>query len=194
MTREYEQQRRTKQIEDTRRRIIEATIELHGELGPARTTISAIAERAGVQRQTYYRHFPDERSLRLACSGLYSERNPMPKPESWRAIANPNKRLLHGLEELYAYYGATENHLTSVIRDAQIDPLTRETVALRMAAMAELRDALTEGLTQSQSSPHVSAVIDLALDFNTWRVLVRRNGFSPAQAAKIAARIIRCSR
>lgn len=193
MTREYELKRRAEQMEQTRRRIVEAAIELHQTLGPARTSVSAIAERAGVQRQTYYRHFPDDRSLFRACSGLYMERNPLPDPEAWRTIADPKQRLRKGLAELYAHYAANEPMLTNVIRDAGVDPLTREMVAVLVApAMAGLRDALAEGLQRDTSTPHLMAALDLALDFNTWRLLVRGSGLSHQEAVDLVAAILRC--
>ena len=87
--RKYELKKRAERQEETRRRIVEAAVDLHGTIGPARTSVSAIAERAGVQRHTYYRHFPDERTLGMACSGLHFERNPLPDPEPWREIERP---------------------------------------------------------------------------------------------------------
>jgi AcrR family transcriptional regulator len=192
MTREYELKRRAEQMADTRRRIVEATIELHQELGPARTSVSAIADRAGVQRQTYYRHFPDPRSLQLACSGLHLERNPPPDPRAWRAIADPYQRLRTGLGELYAYYAANEPMLANVIRDAETDPVTREIAELRMAAIAELRDALAEGLQHDGSSPQLPAALGLAMDFHTWRLLVRGHGLPTSEAVELVVSIIRC--
>jgi len=87
MARTYTLKRRAEQQEETRRRIVEAAVELHSSLGPARTTISMVAERAGVQRHTLYAHFPDERSLLMACSGLVEERSPPPDATAWRDIA-----------------------------------------------------------------------------------------------------------
>src|SRR4051794_30065455 len=130
MGRKYELRKRAERQEETRRRIVEAAVDLHGTIGPARTTVSAIAERAGVQRHTYYRHFPDDRTLGLACSGLYAERNPMPDPEPWRGIPDPEKRLRRGLEELYAYFERNEPMLSNVTRDAEVDPVTAELAAL----------------------------------------------------------------
>src|SRR5262245_44190010 len=78
MTRTYTMKRRAEQQGETRRRIVEAAVDLHGSVGPAATTFSMIAERAGVQRHTLYAHFPDERSLLMACSGLFEEREPAP--------------------------------------------------------------------------------------------------------------------
>jgi AcrR family transcriptional regulator len=193
MVRDYQLKRRAEQVEETRRRIVEAAIELHKTVGPAHTSVSAIAEQAGVQRQTYYRHFPDERSLFEACSGLYMTRNPLPDPQSWLAIADPHERLRHGLAELYAYYAANEPMLAGVVRDAEVDALTREMVGVFVApAMGELRNALAAGLESETSAPHLLAALDLALDFNTWRLLVRRSGLSAEEAAGLALAVLRC--
>lgn len=192
MSRGYDQKRRAEQVEDTRRRIVEAAIELHQELGPAQTSVSAIAERAGVQRQTYYRHFPDQRSLLLACSGLYQERNPLPDPASLRAIANPHERLLAGIAQLYAYYDANEAMLANIIRDAEADPLVGEVAAMRLGVMAELCAVLGQGLGPKRRPRRVQAALELALDFNTWRLLVRRNGLTPQTAGELMASVIRC--
>ena len=118
MTRAYELKRRAAHMAETRARIVEAAIELHQTIGPARTSVSAIAEKAGVQRQTYYRHFPDQRSLFQACSGLYVARNPLPDPDAWRAIADPHVRLRQGLRELYAYYAENKDRLKLLGVDA----------------------------------------------------------------------------
>src|SRR2546423_5155408 len=104
MTRKYELKRRAENVEETRRKIVEAAVDLHGTVGPARTTVSAIAERAGVQRQTYYRHFPEERDLLHACSGLWEERHPPPDVAGLREIADGPERLRAGLTGLYSFY------------------------------------------------------------------------------------------
>src|SRR3954447_13234063 len=130
MGRNYELKKRAERQAETRRKIVEAAIDLHGTIGPARTTVTAVAERAGVQRHTYYRHFPDERSLMLACSGLYGERNPPPDPQRWREIRNPDERLRRGLDELYAFYEANRQMLSNITRDAQVHAVTAEVAAL----------------------------------------------------------------
>ena len=86
MTRSYTLKRRAEQQADTRRRIVEAAVGLHGTIGPAQTSLSMIAERAGVQRHTLYAHFPDERSLFVACSGLVEERDPLPQAAPWLSL------------------------------------------------------------------------------------------------------------
>src|SRR5512144_1674219 len=101
--RRYEKRVRATKEHQTRLRIIEAAIALHGTVGPARTTISAIAERAGVRRATVYRHFPDEHALLLGCSGTWRERNPLPDPATWAAIADPAERVEAALDALYRW-------------------------------------------------------------------------------------------
>jgi AcrR family transcriptional regulator len=190
MTRKYELKKRAEHREATRRRIVDAAIDLHGTIGPVRTSVSAIAERAGVQRHTYYRHFPDERSLGLACSGLYSERNPLPDPEPWRGIQDPEKRLRRGLDELYEYYERNEPMLSNVTRDAQVDPLTAELAGLRFGpGLALMKTVLANG----RRSKRTLALLDVALAFTTWRSLVRDNGLTRAEAVQTMVAAVRCS-
>src|SRR3954469_1224735 len=99
--RTYELKRRAERQEETRRRIVDAAVELHSTLGPARTTVQAIAERAGVTRPTVYAHFPDERTLFQACSGHVRATVPPPDTAAWHAIADPAERLETALRELY---------------------------------------------------------------------------------------------
>jgi AcrR family transcriptional regulator len=190
MTRKYELKKRAERQVETRRRIVEAAVDLHATIGPARTSVSAIAERAGVQRHTYYRHFPDERSLGLACSGLYAERNPMPDPEPWRAIADAEKRLRRGLDELYRYYEGNEPMLSNVTRDAQVDALTAELADLRFGpALGAMKTVLANG----RRSKRTLALLDVALAFPTWRSLVRENGLSRTEAVKTMVAAVRCA-
>ena len=119
MTRTYTLKRRAEQQADTRRRIVESALALHGEIGPARTTFSQVAERAGVQRNTFYSHFPDERSLLLACSGLSLERDPLPDADAWRDIGDRVERLTTGLSAIYAWYARNADLAGCVLRDAE---------------------------------------------------------------------------
>src|SRR5687767_7632055 len=144
-TRRYEKRARAAQEEATRMRVIEATIALHGTVGPARTTISAIAERAGVRRATVYRHFPDERALFLGCSGLSRERNPPPDPALWATIADPADRLEAALDPIYRWYEQIEPLLTAVLRDVDAMPIIAELQAGRLAYLAAVEDGLAAG-------------------------------------------------
>ena len=134
MSRKYELKRRAERQSETRRRIVEATVELHTSVGPARTTISAIADRAGVQRHTVYAHFPDERALFQACSTHWRELHPVPESGSWAGIADPARRLRAALQEVYAWYEVVEQDLAIFGRDAGVHALTAELVDRRERA------------------------------------------------------------
>jgi AcrR family transcriptional regulator len=177
--RRYTLSRRAENQADTRRRIVEATVDLHAELGPARTSISAIADRAGVQRHTVYAHFPTERGLFLACSGLALERDPLPDERSWRAIANQSERLRRGLTELYAWYARNAEIAGNVMRDAEVDPLIRDA----------FRAALAQGLRPGRE---LNAALGLAISFHTWRSLVKDGGLSIEAAVDFVLRAVNC--
>lgn len=180
MTRSYTLKRRAQQQAETRLRIVEAAVELHGQFGPALTTLSMVAERAGVQRHTLYAHFPDERSLFMACSGLALERDPLPDASGWRAIADRRERLRTALAALYAWYGRNADLLGCVLRDAEFHSLTREISELRFGPfMAACDDVLGAKLNARQH-----AMLQLALSFFTWRTLVQDGGLKSAAAAK----------
>lgn len=179
MARTYTLKRRAEQQAETRQRIVEAAVGLHGSVGPALTTISMVAEQAGVQRHTLYAHFPDERSLFLACSALAQERDPLPDAESWRAIADRDARLRTGLAAIYGWYERNAELAACVLRDAEYHPLTKEIVELRMAPyMTAWQEVLGAKLGTKQR-----AVLRLALSFFTWRTLVRDAGLKSGAAA-----------
>src|SRR2546422_10052262 len=170
MTRPYQLKRRAEHQEMTRRRIIEAAIELHQTIGPAATTVSDIAERAHVGRVTVYRHFPDELTLARACSGVYFERHPAPDPDRWRAISDPDERLRAGLRETYAYHRATERMMPHVLADARDHPV----VAPYHAHWERAADVLAAGWRlRGRRRAFLRAAIGLALGFDSWRTLVR---------------------
>ena len=118
--RKYTKRRRAETEQETRQRITEAAMALHGSVGPARTTISAIAEKAGVQRATVYRHFPDEETLFAACSGHFRALNPPPDPAALVETADPATRLRRALTDTYAYSRRTEGMVETVLRDAPL--------------------------------------------------------------------------
>ena len=190
MTRTYNLKRRAEQQAETKLRIAEATVDLHGSVGPALTTISMIAERAGVQRHTVYAHFPDERSLHLACSGLALERDPLPEAQSWRDIADRNERLRVGLSAIYGWYERNAELAGCVLRDAGYHPLTREITQLRFGPfMAAYHEVLGAKL-----SPKQRAVLHLALSFFTWRTLVREGGLTQRAAVAAMVQAIDCAK
>src|SRR5688572_17929505 len=124
MSRKYELKQRARRQAETQRRIVDATVALHTSVGPARTTISAIADRAGVERHTVYAHFPDESALFQACSAHWRELHPLPDASSWEHIADPVRRLRTALQELYAWYELVEDDLAIFNRGADGHTLT----------------------------------------------------------------------
>jgi AcrR family transcriptional regulator len=178
MSRTYTLKRRAERQADTRRRIVEAAIDLHGSVGPANTTFSMVAERAGVQRHTLYAHFPDERSLGMACSGLHYEREPLPDAAAWRDIKDVRERLTTGLRAVYDWYGRNETITACILRDAEIHPLTREIVELRFLPFARAWQEVLGGRLSAKQD----ALLQLGLSFHTWRSLVRDAGLKQSAA------------
>lgn len=185
--RRYEKKARAAQEEQTRQRIVEAALELHGSLGPARTTVSGIAERAGVRRATVYRHFPDERALFLGCSGTWRERHPVPDPASWAGIADPGDRLEAALDAVYGWYEGAAPMLTAVLRDVDSMPIVAELQAGRLAYLAAVEEGLAGGAGKRRR-----AAIGLALDFFTWRTLDER-GLGRADAVALMSAAVRAA-
>jgi AcrR family transcriptional regulator len=188
MARQYTLKRRAVQQAETRQRIVEAAVDLHCTVGPALTSLSMIAERAGVQRHTLYAHFPDERSLFVACSGLAMERDPMPDADPWRLISSQRERLRAGLQAIYQWYDRNEGQAACVLRDAEHHELTREIAETRLGPyFANYRDVLGKGLGAKQRE-----LLNLALSFHTWRTLVRDGGLDTDDAAKTMIQAMDC--
>ena len=186
MARSYQLKRRAERQDETRQRIIEATIELHQTIGPAQTTISEIAERAQVGRVTVYRHFPDEATLSRACSGQYFERHPFPDPDNWQKIADPAERLRTGLRETYAYHAATEAMISHALADARDHPV----MAPYHAHWQHAADILSAPWRRRGSRrTMLRAAIALALSFDTWRTLTQEQGLSDEQAIAVTLRL-----
>ncbi len=186
MPRKYELRRRAERQEETRRRIVAAAVELHTMLGPARTTVQAIAERAGVTRPTVYAHFPDVRSLFEACSGHVRETVPPPDPTAWRSISDPGERLETALRELYGYYERLEPLLENVQRDATVMPIVAEMNAYRVRYLEKIRDLLVEAwTTRGGARARLRRAIGHALEFRTWQSLVRHQGCRSNEAAQL---------
>lgn len=186
MPRKYELKRRAERQEETRRRIVEAAVELHGTIGPARTTVSAIADRAGVERKTFYRHFPVADSIFEACAAHFRAQNPPPDPRPWLEIADPDERLRHGLLEAYGYYRRNERMMANVLRDRELGVPVGEGFHLHRAAMKRV---LAE---DRPPSARLDAALAVALDFRVWQTLVRA-GLDDEQAAELAGALVRAA-
>jgi AcrR family transcriptional regulator len=179
VTRKYELKERARRQAETRQRIVEAAVALHTSVGPARTTISAIADRAGVERHTVYAHFPDERTLFRACSADWQAQHPIPDFASLAKIEDPERRLRSALAGMYAWYESVEPHLALFFRDAPLTSAGAEALAETTAEIAAVADSLARFWPRRKP---VRAAIGHALEFETWRSLVRRQGLSRRQA------------
>jgi AcrR family transcriptional regulator len=190
-TRAYRMRRRAEAQEQTRLRITEAAVELHGTVGPARTSVKAVAELAGVERATVYRHFPDERALFHACSSHWRAANPSPDPAAWAAVGDPDERLRVALGELYAYYGETEEMLGNLLRDAGTVPIVAELMEGLRARLEAMREALLRGRPErGRARRDVRAALGHALAFSTWSSLVRQEGLTVGQAVRLMCGLV----
>lgn len=193
MPRPYTLRRRAEGVEETRRRITEAAAELHGTLGPARTTISAVAERAGVQRLTVYRHFPDETALFQACSAHWIRENPPPDIAAWRTTAAPEARFGRALREMYAYYGRTAGMWSRVYRDLADVPALSKAAERWHAYLDEAVATLAAGWRlRGARRRRLTAVLGHALDFTTWASLDAR-GVPAADAVPLMRAMARAA-
>jgi AcrR family transcriptional regulator len=189
--RPYRMTRRAEAEEQTRRRITESAAALHEELGPARTSISAIAERAGVRRSTVYRHFPDEDTLFAACSSHWRALNPPPDPGAWAAVADPAERTRRALAELYAFYASTEAMYVSLLRDEPVLPVVQRLLGDFHAYLGTLRDLLLAGRgLRGRRANRTGAAIGHALAFPTWHSLTREQGLANGDAVELMTLLI----
>jgi AcrR family transcriptional regulator len=190
-TRRYRKRRRAEQEQQTRQAITEAAVKLHGTVGPARTTVSAIAEEAGVQRATVYRHFPDERTLFQACSGHYMSLHPPPDPSRWADIADPAVRLRAALTDVYRWWDETEDMMSRVIRDAAlVESMSAQTQA-RLAFFDHIAEVLVRGRhIRGRRRTRVKAAIGHALELSTWQSLVRHHALTNEEAVELMAGMV----
>ena len=188
--RTYRKKRRAELEEQTRLRITESTVQLHGTVGPARTSISAVAERAGVRRSTVYRHFPDEAALFAACSAHWMAANPPPDLAAWTLIKDPDERLSTALAQLYAYYRATAPMMVNLHRDEAIMPIVEQLFASFRGYLVAARDALMLGRRlRGRRRQQVQAAIGHALSFPTWYSLTQEQGLNDREAADLMRRL-----
>lgn len=189
--RKYEKKARAEAEAQTRRRITESAVELHGTLGPAHTSMSAVAEAAGVRRSTLYRHFPDERALFGACSAHWAEENPPPDIGRWAAIEDPDDRLEAALSDLYAYYRRTEGMMDKLLRDEATVAVVNELMGAYRGMLDQAVEILMKGRSlRGNAAKRTRAAIGHALAFRTWQDLTGAQGLDEDQAADVMSRLV----
>jgi AcrR family transcriptional regulator len=188
--RKYELKKRAEEMAETHRRITEAAIELHGTVGPSRTTLSAVAKRAGVERRTLYRHFPNEAELFAACSTHYFTANPWPDLDEWRAIRDPCQRVERALDDLYSYYERNEPMFSNVLRDAELVGFARDAVAPLQEYLEEAAAVLLTGRrARGRRRQLLEGALRHALAFSTWRSL-STNGIERPDAVRLMTAVV----
>jgi AcrR family transcriptional regulator len=172
----------------TRDRIAAATLALHEEVGPAQTTVTEIARRAGVQRLTVYNAFPDAADLFAACQSRFLQLHPPPPPiaeaRGWNALER-------SVASLYAWYRRNRALQEKVHRDRhllpELDALMARTTDARLTERA---DSLTAALVTGRGAERVRPLVRLALRYRTWEELADA-GMTDAAAARLMTRAIR---
>jgi AcrR family transcriptional regulator len=189
--RPYKKRRRAELEAQTRRRITESAVALHGSVGPSRTSMSAVAEHAGVPRSTLYRHFPDEAALFSACSAHWAASNPPPDLGRWAAVDDPDERLRGALEELYAYYRRTHRMLENLLRDEATMPVIGQLFGAFRAYIGAAQETLVAGRgLRGRARTRVQAAIGHALAFPSWRSLTGEQGLDDPAAADLMCRLV----
>jgi AcrR family transcriptional regulator len=189
MARKYELRARADKQQATRQRIVESILTLHMEVGPANTTISAIAERAGVERLTVYRHFPTELSMFQACGAHWRQLHPRPPIEEWTA-ADPAARLETALTQLYRFYEETEAMSRNILRDEQVLPDLAGVANFR-GWLDRVADRLCAAWPEDKRT-EVRPAIALVTAFASWEMLVKRCRLDRDAAVALAVRMVRC--
>jgi AcrR family transcriptional regulator len=190
--RRYTLKQRAEGQEETRRRIVEAAMHLHEELGPRATTISAIAERAGVQRLTVYRHFSDETAVFQACTAHWQSLNPLPDSSAWTEIADPPARAKAALTYFYRYYRRTERMLVVSYEDEAYVPALRAPMKMFGDAIAKAADGVVEGFGR-KARHDLYATVHHAFAFTTWASL-KKLGLDDEAMATLAVRWIEAAK
>lgn len=182
MIRTYRLGKRAEAAAATRKRIIDAAMELHRTVGPRATTVAEVARMADVERLTVYNHFPDEAELVSACQGQWLTLHPQPDPYAWAGIVDPTARLRAALTAVYDWYGETEPMTRNVLRDAP----ALASFAGFLAGMVATEDEIIGFLTQGWlPTPWEQATIRLGLRFATWDSLCRQSGFAVDEAVAL---------
>ena len=179
--RRYRLGRRAETTQETRLRLVEATFQLHAERGIADTSMTDIAERAGVSVGTVYHHFPSYADAIVACGAYTSEHAPAPTAAVFEGAATRRERVACLARALFDYYERVPA-LESVRRDRRfsrsLDAFAREEVRNRRRLAA-----------QAVGAGGPVALVAALTDIDVYRSL-RREGFGTVDAADRVALLL----
>ena len=187
-SRQYRMGRRADLVDQTRQRITEAAVRLHTSIGPSATSMSAVADEAGVTRLTLYRHFPSKDELFGACMGHWRSLHPPPDPDRWRAIPSFEARVRRALDDLYRWFSENGDDLYPIYRDAAYTPASNQRA--RQATNERMVDAVLGDDAAGERAPQLRAAMGHVVGFWTWRSLVADQGLSTADATAMAAQFV----
>lgn len=182
--RPYEKRRRAEHERATHRKILDAALSVIAESGAAALTISAVARRAGVQRLTVYRHFPDD-SLLDACASLQAERHPLPDPAEWAAIADPERRLRKALRRIYSHYRESAGYLAAIHGAGNSTILPDDYLESVVATV------IAGWKVRGKHEALLDATLQHVIRFETWRSLTTDGGLDDRAGARLATRWVR---
>jgi AcrR family transcriptional regulator len=188
-SRPYRMHRRAEQVDATRERITAAAARLHTTVGPANTTVAAIAEEAGVTRLTVYRHFSDLDVLFEACRAHWRAENPPPDIGAWTAIPDLETRARLALTRLYGWFREHADELFPIYRDFSSMPASsRERTRAENQRVGGLLvgDAAPAGV----AGRRMDAAARHVLDYRTWRSLAVDQELGDADAVEVGVRLL----
>ena len=183
----YRQTSRAERTAETRQRIVEAAVELHGTVGPGRTSLSDVADKAGVSRPTLYSHFSNEAQLFRACTMHWMQQDPPPDPSVWLGIEDPRDRVELALLELYSNYERNAQMTENVYRDMyRVESMREFHVPLVEGAFAAMTEILVDGFDDDllEVMNRRRGSVGVALSFSTWKLLFDQ-GMTPDEASDL---------
>lgn len=189
MPRRYDRSGRAAAAEETRRRIVAATGELHAEQGVLATSWEDIAKRAGVAVGTVYRHFPSLDDLLPACGDVAMERLELPgREEVAQRLAGARsfrERVRRTVAEAYGVYERGGDVIGAIRRERdRLARLQEDHERIEAALDAIVEVGLGDGISRDDAR-----VVRALLDLGAWRAL-RDRGVTGPDAVETTAELL----
>ena len=189
--RKYTMDKRRAAVEETRQRILEATLALHAEKGIFGTSWQDIAHRADVSVGTVYKHFPSLEELVPACGELMYAITRPPSledaPEIFARASSLEERLGRLVEALFAFYKRGASYIETDFQERRL-PAVVEWEAYMRATIAGL---VREALVPAGPDEHTVRTVSALLDFSTFKSFLDRD-VPKERAAKAINEVILC--